>query len=378
MFSKTAAIATVLSLATIAFAQADGPVPALNPNPKDTTNRRLVGKRFAWRELPFQVDTTTGDRGTQFGYNKCNDTTQGPESKCQTLIVNSIKDFCLWGPPQRGTVGDTEGENVAYCSQPTHGARLMLPGTVKSAQFVKTKSYVMMIGHMDQEKLNIPAGDEGGELDSGGQDERGNPLGAVAYSSALPSAKGVVSQAPMWHAFMGSNIFCMKFCDETAPNASGLCRHTFDTIGCGPNVPADYDALENNGQFGVFLSCDGEDQDPVTPDNTRVPATSNCVPFKSEQIFATGAPAPAPSASSSGTVNPSQTAAPGPGNSQSSSSTAKSPTATTPVPKPGGGGSGTTTPSTDPSASPTGAASANTASMAVVGVVALFAGAVFA
>lgn len=378
MFSKTAAIATVLSLATIGFAQPDGPVPALNPNPKDTNNRRLVGKRFAWRELPYQVDTTTGERGEQVGYNKCNDTTAGPDSMCQTLIVNSIKDFCLWGPPKRGTVGDTEGENVAWCSQNTHGARLMLPGTIKSAQFVKTKSYVMMVGHMDQEKLNIPANDEGGELDSGGQDERGNPLGAVAYSSALPSAKGVVSQSPMWHAFMGSGIFCMKFCDETAPNASGLCRHTLDTIGCGPNVPADYDALENNGQYGVFLSCDGEDQDPVTPENTRIPATSNCVPFKSEQIFAVATNAPAPSGttasgSSSGTPAPSQTNAPG------QSSTPK-PSSSTPVPKPGGAGAGstTTTPSTDPSASPSGAASTRTASGALVGVLALLASAVFA
>lgn len=87
-----------------------------------------------------------------------------------------------------------------------------------------------MTGHIDQTKINIRANDDGGELDSGGQDERGNPIGALAYSNTLPSAHGgAETQSRTWHIFLGGNIFCTKLCDPNAPNASGLCRHTLDT-----------------------------------------------------------------------------------------------------------------------------------------------------
>ena len=125
---------------------------------------------------------------------------------CQTLIANSLKDFCIWGPPERGTIGDTEHNNVAYCTQPGHGSRLIPPGTITGAQYVRTPSYIAIVGFFDQEKLNIPANDEGGELDSGGQDMRGNPLGAMVYSNSLPSSMGQLTQSPMWHAFLGSGM----------------------------------------------------------------------------------------------------------------------------------------------------------------------------
>ena len=70
----------------------------------------------------------------------------------------------------------------------------------------------------------------------------------------------------------------MKFCDNTAPNAAGICRHTLDTVGCNVNVPAAY---EDN----VFLSCEGEDQDPVAIGDTRIPATSNCKTFASSELW---------------------------------------------------------------------------------------------
>lgn len=287
MFSKTAVAFTLASLAGLAVAQPDGPVPRLNLDPKNTDDPRLVGKRFSFRELPYKVDTGNGERGVQEGYNQCNDTTAGPNSMCQTLIVNSLKDFCIWGPPERGTIGDTEHNNVAWCTQPNHGSRVIPEGTITGAQYVRTPSYVAIVGYFNQEKLNIPANDEGGELDSGGQDMRGNPLGAMVYSNSLPSSMGQLTQAPMWHAFLGSGMFCMKFCDEKAPNASGLCRHVYDTLGCYPNIPWDYEGNKN-----VFLSCEGEDQDPVTPDNTRIPATSKCVTYQSTDLWGAAAAQP--------------------------------------------------------------------------------------
>jgi len=57
----------------------------------------------------------TGDRGTQQGYNICNSTTLGENSWCQTAIINSAEDFCLWGAPvPNTTVGAVEEEMVAY------------------------------------------------------------------------------------------------------------------------------------------------------------------------------------------------------------------------------------------------------------------------
>jgi hypothetical protein len=39
---------------------------------------------------PYQADTDNGIRGTQSGYNRCNSTTEGEKSMCQTAFINSI------------------------------------------------------------------------------------------------------------------------------------------------------------------------------------------------------------------------------------------------------------------------------------------------
>ena len=68
-------------------------------------------------------------------------------------------------------------------------------------------------------------------------------------------------------------------CDVRAPNALGLCEHVFDTYGCRVNVPGAY-------RPGVFESCVGDDQKPVQPGVTDLPATSSCTPFQSADLFA--------------------------------------------------------------------------------------------
>jgi len=90
------------------------------------------------------------------------------------------------------------------CTLPTHGSRLIPPGTITAAQFIRAPSYVEFTGRFDQTKLNIREGDAGGELDSGGQDARGNPIGGIAYSTNLPSMTGTLSQSRMWHLFLGA------------------------------------------------------------------------------------------------------------------------------------------------------------------------------
>ncbi|KZV83512.1 hypothetical protein EXIGLDRAFT_683698 [Exidia glandulosa HHB12029] len=267
-----------VAAASSVLAQADGPVPTLNPDPTDTNNLRLIGKAFPFDAIPFKADTTNGVRGPQSGFNLCNSTTQGQQSLCQTLVVNSLEDFCIYAPPTFKKVDDAEEEVVAWCTQPTHGARLIPAGTITGAQFIKTPSYIEVTGLIKQSLINIPDGTTGGELDSGGQDLRGNPIGGLAYSNNMPHSSGQMTQSRMWHEFIGSNTFCLKLCDNEAPNASGLCRHRLDTIGCLTAVPASY-------QDGVFLSCEGDDQAPVAVGVTDIPKSSNCQTFTSSALW---------------------------------------------------------------------------------------------
>ncbi|KAL7006917.1 hypothetical protein EMMF5_003501 [Cystobasidiomycetes sp. EMM_F5] len=72
----------------------------------------------------------------------------------------------LWGPPEpNSVVGNTEGEMVAFCTKPGRGSRLIPPGALTGVQFTRTPSYVQVVGFVDQTKLNVRAGDYGGEMD---------------------------------------------------------------------------------------------------------------------------------------------------------------------------------------------------------------------
>ncbi|KAH7097922.1 hypothetical protein BKA62DRAFT_714927 [Auriculariales sp. MPI-PUGE-AT-0066] len=270
----TPVLVSLFAAASLVAAQPDGPVPGPNlPNPADTSQPRLNGKRFDFNALPFQADTSapTTDpvyRGPQ----------SGQDASCQTLIVNSLDDFCIFAPPQMNAIGNAEGEVVAWCTQPTHGSRVIPAGTLTGAQFIKAPSYIEVTGFINQTNINIPDGDYGGELDSGGQDQRGNPIGGLAYSSSLPTTESTMTQSVVWHMFIGNGVFCMKLCDNNSANPQGICRHTLDIYGCGINVPAQY-------SNGVFLSCDSDDQAPVATDVSAIPASSNCVTYQSAAIY---------------------------------------------------------------------------------------------
>lgn len=292
MPSIFAAAAIVSGLLPLALAQS----PAVTP---------LASKHFTWSALPYQADTDTGERGTQTGYNLCNSTTEGPTSLCQTAVINSIDDFCLWGPPEPNSlIGNTEGESIAWCTKPGYGTRVIPKGAITGVQFMKTPDYVQVTGIIKQEFVDIAADDSGGELDPHGADQRGNPLGALLFSNAW---NGDFVQAIEWHNFMGGGAFCLKACDPSKPNAARYCEHVFDRIGCQYNAPAAY-------TDGVFLSCDGDNQDfpgvytdasgavqtytqpaeslgPIStmPYSARIPSSSNCQTFNSATLFS-GAP----------------------------------------------------------------------------------------
>jgi len=282
----------------------------------------LASKHFDYNNLPYQADPDTGVRGTQSGYNRCNSTTENQNSMCQTAIINSVDDFCLWAPPTGpSTIGETEHEEVAWCTKPGHGGRLIPSTALKGVQFMKTPDYVQVVGFIDQTFINLASDDFGGELDPHGADLRGNPLGGLFYSTAWSKGSGNYEQVIEWHNFMGGNVFCLKACDPAGPNAAHFCEHIYDRIGCAYNAP-------NNAQNGTFESCDGDNQDfpgiytdasgqiqtysqppeslgaissiPYTP---KVPASSNCVTYTSSAIYAA-----LPTVSSS---NPSSSGAPG-------------------------------------------------------------------
>jgi len=281
----------------------------------------LASKRFDWNNLPEHADTDVGVRGPQNGYNRCNSTTEGQDSLCQTTHLNSIEDFCLWGPPTGlTTIGETEQLEVAWCSKPGYGTRVFPANTLQGVQFMRTPDYVQVVGFIDQTKVNLQDSDSGGELDPHGADLRGNPLGGLFYSNAFGSDANNFEQVIEWHNFMGGHTFCIKACNPAGAHAADFCQHIFDRIGCAYNAP-------NNAQNGTFTSCEGDNQDfpgvytdasgtvqtytqpaeslgaiQSMPYQPKVPASSNCVTYTSSVIYAA---TPVPTSSSSGSPRPS-------------------------------------------------------------------------
>ena len=103
-----------------------------------------------------------------------------------SLLRSSASDFCLWAPPEVGTIGDTEREEVAWCTKSGRGTRLIPDGTLSGVHFVKTPDYVQITGKGDFTKINVPAGDYGGELDPHGADAKGNPSKRHSYKLIVP------------------------------------------------------------------------------------------------------------------------------------------------------------------------------------------------
>ncbi|CAG7848974.1 SubName: Full=Uncharacterized protein {ECO:0000313/EMBL:CCA67412.1} [Serendipita indica DSM 11827] len=212
----------------------------------------------------------------QSGQNNCG--TGAAKDNCQTLWINSMDDFCLWGPPNKANVGDAERDMVTYCTKPGHGGRIMPAGTLKGVHFVKTKDYVQITGVGDFTKINVKNKDEGGELDNHGADGKGNPIGGLVYGNSF----GQNLQYHEWTEFLSYNEFCIRAC--IGPNARNHCFNEYDEMGCTFNMPANYDK-------GIFESCQGEDSLPVglygtsrwhqgvkpTPAPHPVPPSSSCV-----------------------------------------------------------------------------------------------------
>jgi hypothetical protein len=288
MFKAIAALSFALG-ASVVVAQKQGP---------------LTEQIFPYTAIPYQVNPFPVGRGPQSGYNLCNSTTQNQNSMCQTSMVNSIDDFCLWGPPvANSTIGDEEADVVAWCTKPGRGTRVIPPGALTGVQFTKTPGYLQVTGHINQVAVDMNAQDEGGELDPHGADLLGNPLGGLMYSNGFPSNGGnnnTFQQVIQWTNFMGGNIFCIKVCDPAGPDSVALCLNTYDLLGCTYNAPNDY-------TDDSFTTCDADNMIPVgtyvsngvtstykqpaggitaSPYTPSIPASSNCVTFASSDLYA--------------------------------------------------------------------------------------------
>jgi len=226
----------------------------------------LVGVRAqtytaTWTPSTLPDKTQDGQAGTNLCSNTYNQTSQ-----CQTAWVNNLEDFCIWAPPDSGpnsVIGNTERFEVAWCTQGNHGTRLIPDGAITGAHFVKTPSYVQVTGTGDLTKVNIPAGDAGGELDPHGADGNGNPIGGVVFTTAFT---GQPVQSHEWTNFVAADQFCFRVCQD-GPQAPGLCNHIYDTQGCNWNMPADYGT--------GFTTCVGDDDQPMGQAHAA-PASSSC------------------------------------------------------------------------------------------------------
>jgi len=275
----------------------------------------LTQYHFTYPDVPEQVNPFPVGRGPQTGYNICNATTEGPNSMCQTMFVNDITDFCLWGGPKPNSViGDVEAEVVAYCTKAGHGTRIMPPGTLTAVQFIKAPGYIQVTGLFNQTGIDLQANDAGGELDPHGADLAGNPLGGLVFSNNLPSSKdnATIIQVQNWSNFVGGNQFCIKACDPTVTSPD-YCQNVFDTQGCSFNMPASYAPNE-------FTSCLGENQAPPGG-NPVIPATSSCTTYTSSLLYPNTA---ASSAAAKTTAAGSGSGASGASGTSKPSNTAKS------------------------------------------------------
>lgn len=273
--------------------------------------------------LPSSVPSQT-EQG-QYGTNQCG-TGSNQTSLCQNVYVNSVDDFCLWAPPLPGAasvIGNTEQIEVAWCMKSGYGTRLIPDKTITGAHFVLTPDYVQVTGVGDLTSLNIPAGDQGGELDPHGATGNGNPIGGLVFSSAF----GQLQQLHEWTNFMSASEFCIRACNP-GPNAPTNCQHIYDVMGCAWNMPANY-----NG--GTFEQCQGDSSLPMgvysgstfyqgqpnTPPAHPIPSSSLCTTLSTIGNGQLALTATSSSGSSTGTPRPS-------GSGASGSSTASRPSST--------------------------------------------------
>jgi len=233
----------------------------------------------------------------QTGTNQCG-TGNNASSLCQNLYVNSVQDFCLWGPPQPNSeIGVVEEIVVAYCTHPGRGTRLIPNGTLISAHFLETPDYIQVTGTGNFGNMNIAQGDAGGELDPHGADGFGNPHGGLVFSNVWTNGTNDLGeQIHEWTNFMSISEYCIRVCKPEATDTE-WCEHIYDTMGCEWNMPGNYgdgfdSCMGDSGiPMGLYPQPDGSTStfnqgDPATPAGQPAPSSSACHNYTSSALYA--------------------------------------------------------------------------------------------
>ncbi|GMK54432.1 hypothetical protein CspeluHIS016_0110180 [Cutaneotrichosporon spelunceum] len=197
----------------------------------------LTGVLFA--DSAIAQVTATGTMGVTNPSAAVMGTPVNQTSEARLLTLNSINDFCIFGPlSPNSVVGDTEEEQVAWCVQPRNNARVIPDGTIHSAHLVKTPRYWQIHGYGDFTRMNIADKDQGGELDPHGAKGTGNPIGG----NVTCNATGTDVSYEEWMNFMSYNMYCLRICiaEEGQYTAEQQCQHEIDLMGCQWVMPGDY------------------------------------------------------------------------------------------------------------------------------------------
>ncbi|KAF7290782.1 hypothetical protein MIND_01319100 [Mycena indigotica] len=262
-------------------------------------------------------------------------------SMARLLTINSIDDFCIFAPPTVSDIGNSETEEVAWCTKARNNARIIPDGTLTGVSFLRNSFYVQVLGFGDFTKLNIPAGDQGGELDPHGATGAGNPVGGNVTTNIVDNVDEPIAE---WMLFISDTMFCIRACvnANATYDAAHMCWHELDEMGCEFVMPGNYNfngtfetcdadiayppgwypSVDASGstsfstfaQFftGVFTGANGQPTgftvgDTVTPTApASIPSSSNCVttPTISNGIQLNGAGSPTSTSSVAGGGGP--------------------------------------------------------------------------
>jgi len=173
-------------------------------------------------------------------------------SDARLLSINAVDDWCIFAPPNPNTnISDSEQVEVAWCTKPRNDARVIPDGTITGVSFLKTDFYVQIIGYGDLTKLNLPEGDEGGELDPHGATGNGNPIGGNVTSTVVDGEDEPFAE---WMLFISYQFFCIRVCTNanSSYSAAAMCEHKLDEMGCEFVMPGNYNVN------GTFETCDAD------------------------------------------------------------------------------------------------------------------------
>ncbi|KAG7441704.1 uncharacterized protein BT62DRAFT_955523 [Guyanagaster necrorhizus] len=193
----------------------------------------------------------TGTMGTTNPAEPTLGTTVNQTSYARLLSLNSVDDWCIFAPPSNNTIGESEAIEVAWCTKARNNARVIPDGVVTGVSFLKTDFYVQIYGYGDFTKLNIAAGDYGGELDPHGATGAGNPVGGNVTTDEVTGSDINIAE---WMQFISYTQFCIRACTNanSSYSAAEMCEHKLDEMGCAFVMPGNYDFN------GTFETCDAD------------------------------------------------------------------------------------------------------------------------